>query len=47
MFLSNELNAVFERLDLIVHDNESIFVAQLSSCYTGTKYVGTCELFIC
>lgn len=30
IFLSNELNAVFEHLDLIVHHNKSIF-AQLGS----------------
>lgn len=47
IFLSNELSAVFEHLDLIVHHNKSIFVAQLGSCYRGTQYVGMCELFIC
>lgn len=43
IFLNNELSAIFERLDLIVHHNKSIFVARLVACYTGTQYVGICE----
>lgn len=47
IFLSNELSAVFEHLDLIVHHNKDILVAPLGSCYRGTQYLGICELFIC
>lgn len=38
IFLSNELSAVFEHLDLIEHHNKSICVAQLGSCCTGPQY---------
>lgn len=32
VFLNNELSAVFEHSDLIIHHNRVFFVAQLGSC---------------